>query len=466
MRRLDLSRQDAGTRARRWDAIVLGGALPGLVSAIRLAQRGHRVLVVEEEAAARLPDHAREPFCLGPAAGAGLVDPVLAQLKLALRDRRRLEPDELAYQVVLSDARVDVGDPATTARELVAWGLDKPEAARELVSSLAEAAETQQRLLLEAPFVRRGALRGLAAPRTGATASPDPTLPDFARGASRLATFLRAQLRALSNLGATEPPAPAQARLLGSALAGVACVRAPELGLRRLLRRRLEELHGELRTARSLELVSVEPHPGVALPLSREVWLGRVLVLNAPLAGLAEAQREAGAAPSPLLEAAPRPSRRGVWIDVRCDPQVIPEGMASRVIHVVDDDPDELAVVTLARAPAANPHDPVPMLVRTVIDPARTSRDEARKRLVEAVRTLMPFSAGRILEREHALPRWDDDDALCDAEGPAGWPPEVDLRLAPRRPIFFLPRAEVACLGTEGDVLLGWRAGDVIAGEL
>jgi hypothetical protein len=152
---------------------------------------------------------------------------------------------------------------------------------------------------------------------------------------------------------------------------------------------------------------------------------------------------------------------------VRCDPEVIPEGMASRVIQVVGEvDADELDVVTFARAPAANPHEPVPILVRTVIDPGRTSRDEARRRLVDAVRSLVPFSTGRILEREHPQPRWDDDDALCDADGPASWPPEVDVRLAPRRPIFFLPRAETAGLGTEGDMLLGWRAGDVIAGDL
>jgi phytoene dehydrogenase-like protein len=184
---------------------VLGGALPGLVAAIRLGQRGHRVLVVEEEAAARLPDHLREPFFLGPPGAAGLVDPVLAQTKLALRDRRRLERDELAYQVVLPDARVDVGDPATTAQELVGWGLEKPEAARELLRSLLTSAQEQQRILLEAPLVRRGGLRGLAVPaaaggRRGSSAA------GRVAGDSRLATFLRAQLRALSNLGATEPP--------------------------------------------------------------------------------------------------------------------------------------------------------------------------------------------------------------------------------------------------------------------
>ena len=41
-------------RTRRWDAVVLGGALPGLVTAIILGQRGARVLVLEEEAAARV----------------------------------------------------------------------------------------------------------------------------------------------------------------------------------------------------------------------------------------------------------------------------------------------------------------------------------------------------------------------------------------------------------------------------
>jgi flavin-dependent dehydrogenase len=38
-------------RVRRWDALVLGGALPGLVAAVRLAKRGARVLMLEEDRA-------------------------------------------------------------------------------------------------------------------------------------------------------------------------------------------------------------------------------------------------------------------------------------------------------------------------------------------------------------------------------------------------------------------------------
>ena len=48
-------------RVRRWDAVILGGALPGLVAAIRLGMRGNRVLILEEEAAA-----AAFPGCANP----------------------------------------------------------------------------------------------------------------------------------------------------------------------------------------------------------------------------------------------------------------------------------------------------------------------------------------------------------------------------------------------------------------
>ena len=51
-------------RVRRWDAVVLGSALPGLVAAIRLGMSGARVLVLEEEAAASGHPGLREPFLM------------------------------------------------------------------------------------------------------------------------------------------------------------------------------------------------------------------------------------------------------------------------------------------------------------------------------------------------------------------------------------------------------------------
>ena len=36
------------TRIRRWDAVILGSAIPGLVAAVRLGMTGARVLIIEE----------------------------------------------------------------------------------------------------------------------------------------------------------------------------------------------------------------------------------------------------------------------------------------------------------------------------------------------------------------------------------------------------------------------------------
>jgi hypothetical protein len=467
MRRLQLGRGDAVMRARRWDAIVLGGALPGLVAAVRLGQRGHRVLVVEEETAARLPASMREPFWLGPAGGSGLVDDCLAALKVGLRDRRRIEPDPIAYQVVLPDARVDVGEPRRSVEELVSWGLAKPEVAREWVQTLAQAADQEHAALRELPLVRRGGLRGLARGR-GGTASDDAVeraAQRVAQAAPPLSRFARAQLRALANVAGDELPASATVRLLGGALRGGGSFRTGEVTLRRLLHRRIQELHGELRSVRSFEFVSVDPHPGIAQPASREVWLGRALLLNAPRGLIAAALREADQ-PVPGFLDAPIPPRRRVALDLRCDPRVMPECMARRVLRIVEEGPEgRPCVVTLAQTPGAAAHEAIQLTARVAVD-RDTDAETARAVLRGAVQSLVPFSSGRILLREHATPAWDDEEALLEPPPGTQWPPDANLRLVARRPVFDLPREEVAALGTEGDLLLGWRAGDAISEEL
>ena len=49
MRELSLDGPDGRLRARRWDVLMLGGAIPGLVAAVRLGMAGARVLVVGSE---------------------------------------------------------------------------------------------------------------------------------------------------------------------------------------------------------------------------------------------------------------------------------------------------------------------------------------------------------------------------------------------------------------------------------
>jgi hypothetical protein len=88
--------------------------------------------------------------------------------------------------------------------------------------------------------------------------------------------------------------------------------------------------------------------------------------------------------------------------------------------------------------------------------------------LERAVRALLPFSERRIGRvAEAPRPAWDDDLALGDPHGSGGgWPTEVEIRVATRAPVFSLPREELAGLGAEGDLLLGWQAGDTIAAAL
>jgi hypothetical protein len=467
MKRLSLGRKNSGLRARRWDAIVLGGALPGLVAAARMGQRGHRVLVVEEEASARLPASVRDPFFLGPPAGDGVVDACLAALKIGLRDRRRIEADGITYQVVSPDTRIDVGSPLHTARELVSWGVAKPERAREVVRLLAEAAQTQLGVLLDAPLVRRSGLRGLSR-SSRPSGSPEPRrtdLPDlrFLDDAA-LQGFLGPQIEALSQVTGRATPPAARARLLGAALLGGGSFSSSEVTLRRLLRRRVEELHGELRTVRGFELVVVDPHPGIAIPTSREVWLGRVLILNAPPGLIGGALLEQEQPLPPFLEAPPPPRRR-VTLDLRCEPDVVPEGMARRVIATAPGPNGGGRVVDIARWPGRAAHDAVQLVARTSIgrddDP-----EEARDAIVSTVRGIMPFSEGRLLQREHPQPRWDDDGVVLEAEPAATWPPEVELRLSSRPPVYRIPREPLGILGTEGDILIGWRAGDAISEDL
>jgi len=73
---------------------------------------------------------------------------------------------------------------------------------------------------------------------------------------------------------------------------------------------------------------------------------------------------------------------------------------------------------------------------------------------------------GRIVQVAAPVPRWDDAGLLPDPAPGHAWPADAELRLPTRQPIYELDRAAVAGLGVEGDLLLGWRAGDAIAADL
>lgn len=457
--------RDQGLRARRWDAIVLGGALPGLVAAARLAMDGQRVLVVEEDAAARAHPGLREPFFLAGSGNGGILDACLKALTIPLIDRKKIEPDPIAYQVVLPDARLDVGEPNTTAEELVAWGLAKPDEAQDLVRGLLEAAHAERAAMLEASMVRAGGLRALARGAvTGRPAIHGRGLPvGVSSPPAPLVPLLESQVRALCHLAEGTPPPEARGRLLGSALEGGAAFGAGSEGfLRSLLKRRIQALFGEFRTVGGrFELVSLGNAPGITMEGSQDVWLGRALVVNAPRSSLSAVLSETpGGAPT-FLDGPP-PTRLRVAVQLRVRRSVLPEGMARRVIRVRDlGAPREgTNVVWLSALPAPHGGDFVDVIATSVV-PATSTRAEAEASIEEAVRELMPFSERDVAREKAPAVRWDEDVPGDPAPG-EGWPGEVEIRVSSRPPIYLLPREAVAALGFEGDLLLGWRAGDAI----
>ena len=193
---------------------------------------------------------------------------------------------------------------------------------------------------------------------------------------------------------------------------------------------------------------------------SGEIWLGRALVVAAAPAALAHAL-ESGQLPAFLK---PGKTLRRLAVHLRIQPGCIPEGMCSRVI-LLGEPPGE-PLITLGRIPsAALGRGPVDFVARVVVGPDADLEREAVAIAIR-VRELLPFSEGGVELLPLQLPSWDDDDWLEDPSDGSGWPMEAELRVSSRPAVYRLDRARVAGLGTEGDLLLGWRAGDAVAAEL
>jgi hypothetical protein len=454
-------------RARRWDALVLGSGIPSLVAAVRLGLAGHRVLVVEEDRARDLHPALRAPFFLAGVRDQGVLDTLLRDLKIPLIDQRRIENERVAMQVVSPKIRLDLGGPGVTARELVAWGLCDREEAGALVRSLVESTEIERKLLLEAPVVRLGRRIGRA--RVAPSGTAVRGLPaDLAHPPEDLATIFDAIADALSNLGAAAPTPEAKARLLGCGLAGGAGFGDGPPWLHGLLRRRVESVYGEFRTlGPKFELVSLDGSPAVRLTTTGELWVGRSLLIGAPLGALSSCL-EPDAARTAFGE--PRPHARRLTLHLRAAPEVLPQGMCPRVVlmgHRTEAGPGQ-GPMTLNVSIDPDSQGRLELVARTRLAAGDDEPEEeaARQAMLARVHELMPFSEGRLEERAILRPRWDDEDWLEDPVRGEGWPSEVDLRLPGKSGVYRLDRAGVAGLGLEGDLLLGWRAGDAVAADL
>jgi hypothetical protein len=455
-------------RARRWDALILGSGIRALVAGARISVAGHRVLIVEEAARTALSPALREPFFLGGLRDEGVLDACLRELRVPLIDRRRLVPERLSYQIAADPYRLDVGQPQIMVDELVAWGLQSPEEARKLVQQLLTASETERRILLEASFIRIG--RRLGRSRGGVSPGGHtrglPGDASSARGAMR--DILDAQLRALSNLGASEPTPEASARLLGLGLAGGIGFSDAPPWLIDLLRKRVTALYGDFRSVgEGFELVSVSGQPGIRVSRTGEIWLGRALVLGTAPSALADlyANYDLGRPPK-LLETTRSRRYRAAFL-YRVPVEIVPEGMGARLML-----PGSQGAVAVTAFPSQTHPGKVDLVARALLEhadlEARADQEKAlQEEIADRLRGLMPFSGDSIHRIDAESPQWDSDDGwLEDPPAGHGWPSEIDLRISSRPPIYHLDRAAVGGLGLEGDLLLGWHGGDAIAEEL
>ena len=463
-------------RVRRWDAVVLGSALPGLVAAIRLGMRGFRVLILEEDTAAVAYRGMREPFMMAGSGSDGILGSCLKALGIPLIDRRRIRRAFPAYQVALPRARVDVGDANRTAEELEAWNLSPEATARDLIASLREGSEVQQSTLLNTEIYTGSRRRPRLSRRIPALpqeaevrANPSDRIANpmehaVAEG-SPLAAFWDAQLRALSDFAEIQPPTTIRTRLLGAALGGAAETAEGHRWLRDLLDQRIASLYGEVRQLRgAFRLVSAGNQPAVELERAPEVCAGRALLINAPLPALRDAIKPG---PTPDLLEGPAASHRRLSVHLRGPRRALPEGMASRVIRI-GNLAEKVSGTNLIRLRIfENPdgRDPVDLVASAVV-PIDAAVETVRGEIESGVASLLPLGREGWARVNSQSPRWDRDEFLADPQGNGSWPAGIPLRPISRTPAYVLDRWKLAALGFEGDLLLGWRAGDAIASDL
>ncbi|MBW2713677.1 MAG: hypothetical protein JRC77_07995 [Deltaproteobacteria bacterium] len=476
-------RTAAAHRSRRWDAIILGSALPGLVTACRLAMAGQRVLLVEEEQTSQAFQGLWEPFLLPGIDDKSIIQACLTDCRFPLIDRRKLIPDDVALQLITPKARVNIGGVQATDKEFQTWGLSGGKGCRSLLNALAAAARAEREWMLNAPFARTSRFRGTG--RSRPTSRPGAAIferglpAEYGEAPAELRSLLEAQAQAISNAGKNTLPPEARAYLLGAPLEGGCSFSQPGETLRGLFRQRLTVLNGDFRKLRKgFDFTEVNRLPGIAPRGSNENWVGRCLIFNTPLALVAEALKAQGG-PLPSILGNAVPYQRRARLHWRLPKACLPEAMARHLVCTfpsasqaagaenADGNPIQDAF-RLQVFPSSTGTRFVELLASATVPPEQHA--EALAQMEQVVCELLPFSQDKMEPLSLFEPQWDDPSALADsARNPAkgaGWPAEIQLRLSQRPPVYDLPRHNVGSLGVEGDLLLGWRAGDSIRSEL
>ena len=208
--------------------------------------------------------------------------------------------------------------------------------------------------------------------------------------------------------------------------------------------------------------------PGVALEDSSEIWCGRVLLVNAPRPALAAVVDQD---PTPEILRALRPDAPAARRPPPHAPRGAPRGHVEAGDRRARPGRARWRGRTSSRCACLPERAP-----RRHGGPGRDLRRgrgrapisaRGKRRSKPSVADLMPFAGDALVRHAGPSPRWDcRSPGSRDPPAGGGWPATCDVRLSSRPPTWLLDRAGVGGLGFEGDVLLGWRAGDAVAAEL
>ncbi len=417
----------------RSDVLVLGSTLGGLVAANYLARAGLRAVLLEEEGQAMRPALLREPFMLSGLASEGPVMRVLRELALPLIEQREIRRSDVALQVILPEARIDVArGRAALARELEAHGLGDAKAVGGWLEAVDAQATRSQAELWEDPVRPRG--RGIARLLPESDAAHTPSQVGLPPAPDGLDAFVQAQLAALSGVeSASRLPAPAL--LLHMTREGAFSMPHAKIPFMELFRRRLATLHGEIRPLGSFSLALDRTDVGLELPRGR--LFGRALVIAVPREPLRRFLMNFGPAPV-WLKRSRQPHAMSHRI-FRAERRALPPGMAERVIRADGSSPRELH--WFARQPDAEDKK-IEWLV--FFGPgARGLPDH------HPLGSLAPFSAPGIMPVDPGpTPSWD-----LDASGLRFQDPVIPATVR-QRPLVVTVGPELAPgLGFEGELL-------------
>ncbi|MCP5070710.1 MAG: hypothetical protein GY946_29455 [bacterium] len=412
------------------DVVILGSGLGSLTAATYLAMAGLRVVMLEEEALTKRSPFLREPFLLSSLGNRGCILRVLRELAIPLIEQRGIEHDELALQVLMQHARIDVrAGREALAREIEAYEVAE---AKTVLSWFAPVDrigdEIRTALMPEVKLNHGPAMVRRFVERSVRETPAEGLLPAIPES---LRAFIDALVAPLSARPPGDPQTGSALLLRSTADGGhrMSGVGDPFLDL---LRRRFLALHGEIRSVGEFSLLSSRSEVGVEF--SRGSLQARALVIGAPL----ELVRRAIGEPAPRwLPASSLPTDLPQRL-FRTDPESMPIGLDTRAV-VATGSPDDLHWIS-RHLDRENPE--IEWLIFSGpgvihLDPKCPLGD------------LNPFQAGEISEIELGPgPDWDRDASDLRFPGPR---PSASLRT---RPPVQLVGAQVApASGFEGEIL-------------